>query len=74
MDFQYLRHRPESDHGGVVKTMSWTHNDFNTVCSLYQLRGEKKKFHLTFSRTFCWSKPRGVQITVKWKMMRTKIM
>lgn len=43
MDFQYLRHRPESDHGGVVKTMSWTYNDFNTVCSPYQLRRKKKK-------------------------------
>lgn len=42
MDFQCLRHRPESDHGGVVKTMSWTYNDFNTICSLYQLRKKEK--------------------------------
>lgn len=44
MDFQYLKYQPESEHSRVVKTMSRTSNDFNTVCSPpYHLRGERKR-------------------------------
>lgn len=44
MDFQYLKYQPESEHSRVVKTMSRTSNDFNTVWSPpYHLRGERKR-------------------------------
>ncbi len=48
MDFQYLKHRPESHHG-VVKTLSLTcSNWFNTIHNLHRW----KKFPTTFARTF----------------------
>lgn len=73
MDFQYLKHRPELHHNGVVKTLSLTYNThpqsapvekvpyniFQNFPGLWQLKTYRRTNHC--------------EDWLKWKMKRSKI-